>query len=53
MREVLMSMSCGILYYFLIMQITQCITEGLTGGISENEAEDEPIGTKGSGNHEP
>jgi len=53
MREMLMSAGFGILYYLLIMQITQCITEGLTGGIPEDEAEDEPIITKGRGNHEP
>lgn len=43
MREVLMSAGFGILLYCLVMQITLCFTEGLTGGIPEDEAEDEKI----------
>lgn len=42
MREFIMSLTCGGLFYLLVIQITQCITVGLMGGISEEEAEDEP-----------
>lgn len=41
MREYIMSAVCGILFYFLIMQIVQCFTAGRIGGISEEAAEDE------------
>ena len=41
MRELLMSAFCGSLFYLLIMQIVQCITVGLTGGIPEEDVEDE------------
>ncbi len=40
-REMLMSAGCGILFYFLVMQIVQCFTAGRIGGISEEAAEDE------------
>lgn len=40
MREVLMSVSGGILYYLLITQIVQCFTDS-KGGVPEDEAEDE------------
>lgn len=43
MREVLMSAGCGLLFYCFVMQLTQCFTEGRTGGIPEDEAEDEKI----------
>lgn len=36
-----MSVMCGAMFYLLVMQVTQCITIGLTGGIPEEEAEDE------------
>ncbi len=36
-----MSAGCGILFYFLIMQIVQCFTMGRIGGIPEEAAEDE------------
>lgn len=42
MRELIMSAACGGVFYLLIMQITQCITDGLMGGISEEDAENEP-----------
>lgn len=41
MQELMMSVFCGALFYFLVMQITQCFTEGLIGGIPEEESEDE------------
>lgn len=41
-RELIMSVMCGGLFYLLVMQITQCVTDGLIGGIPEEEAEDEP-----------
>ena len=41
MRELIMSAGCGILFYFLIMQIVQCFTMGRIGGIPEEAAEDE------------
>ena len=41
MRELIMSVFCGTLFYFLITQIVQCFTEGHIGGISEEAAEDE------------
>ncbi len=40
-RELLMSVFCGTLFYFLVMQIVQCFTAGRIGGISEEAAEDE------------
>ncbi|MCX4257468.1 MAG: hypothetical protein OSJ54_11180 [Oscillospiraceae bacterium] len=40
-RELMMSVFCGTLFYFLIIQIVQCFTAGRTGGISEEAAEDE------------
>lgn len=40
-RELLMSVFCGTLFYFLIIQIVQCFTAGRIGGISEEAAEDE------------
>lgn len=42
MREFIMSLTCGGLFYLLVIQITQCVTVGLMGGIPEEEAEDEP-----------
>lgn len=41
-RELIMSVTCGGLFYLLVMQITQCVTNGLIGSIPEEEAEDEP-----------
>lgn len=41
MRELIMSVFCGVLFYLLIMQIVQCFTAGRIGGISEEAAEDE------------
>lgn len=43
MRELIMSAGCGILLYFLVMMVVQCMTDGAAGGISEEEAEDENI----------
>ncbi len=41
MRDFIISAVCGILFYFLIMQIVQCFTAGRIGGIPEEAAEDE------------
>ncbi len=38
-----MSAGFGILFYCFVMQLAQCITEGLTSGVPEDEAEDEKI----------
>lgn len=41
MWEIIMSLTCGGLFYLLVIQITQCVTVGLMGGVPEEEAEDE------------
>lgn len=41
MRELIMSVLCGVLFYFLVMSVVQCFTAGRIGGISEEAAEDE------------
>lgn len=41
MRELIMSVFCGTLFYLLIMQIVQRFTAERIGGISEEAAEDE------------
>lgn len=41
MRELIMSVFCGTLFYLLVMQIVQCFTAGRIGGIPEEAAEDE------------
>lgn len=41
MRELIMSVFCGTLFYLLVMSVVQCFTAGRIGGISEEAAEDE------------
>ena len=41
MWEIISPFLLGGLFYCLVMQVVKCITEGLTGGIPEDEAEDE------------
>lgn len=43
MREFIMSVAASAAFAALVMQTVQCITAGLTGGIPEEEAEDENI----------
>lgn len=40
-REVVLTVMCSISFTALILEIVQCFTVGLTGGIPEEEAEDE------------
>lgn len=40
-REVVLTVLCSISFTALILEIVQCVTVGLTGGIPEEEAEDE------------
>lgn len=40
-REVVLTVMRSISFTALILEIVQCVTVGLTGGIPEEEAEDE------------
>lgn len=41
-REIIMPILCSIIFNASILELAQCITDGRTGGIPEEEAEDEP-----------
>lgn len=40
-REVVLTVMCSISFTALILEIVQCVTVGLTGGIPEEAEEDE------------
>lgn len=40
-REVVLTVLCSILFLAFVLELVQCVTVGLTGGIPEEEAEDE------------
>lgn len=40
-REVVLTAMCSILFLAFVLELVQCFTVGLTGGIPEEEAEDE------------
>ncbi len=41
MWEIISPFLLGGLFYCFVMQVVQCFTEGRTGGVPEDEAEDE------------
>lgn len=42
-REVVLPVLCGIIFVAFVLELVQCFTNGLIGGIPEEEAEDEKI----------
>ncbi len=40
-REVVLSVMCSIIFVAFVLELVQCFTIGATGGIPEEEAEDE------------
>lgn len=42
-REVVLTVICSIIFVAFVLELVQCFTDGLIGGIPEEEAEDEKI----------